>query len=131
MPSIFYERDELSDHTISSVLIMDSSSELWYAILASVVFNECEKKSLEGCPGCKAKLINPILHEHIQSSLLLDKMRTNFNEMRGQILTSICSLYDSVSEKLSHSPDMAKDKQRHRLSCVNKSRCTLLGTLLR
>ena len=112
MPSIFYKRDEFGNHFISSVSIMDYSSELWYAILASVVFNECEKKSSEDCPGCKAKLKNPILHEHIQLSLL-DKMRTNFNEVRGQILTSICSLYDSVSEKLPHSPDLVKDKEMY------------------
>ena len=89
---------------------MDYSSELWYAILASVVFKECEKKSLEDCPGCKAQLKNPILHEHIQLSLL-DKIRTNFNEVRGKILTSICSLYDIVSEKLPHSPDSEKDRE--------------------
>ena len=95
---------------VCSFFIMDYCSDIWYAVLASVVFSECEKKSLKDCPGCKAQLKNPILHEHIQLSLL-DKMRTNFNEVRGQIITSICSLYDTVSEKLPHSPDLVRDKE--------------------
>lgn len=89
---------------------MNYSSETWYAVLAATIFDACEQKTLEKCPGCAAKLKNSILHQHHQMSLL-DKIREHFDEVRGTVLRTIPTIYDKVASKLPHSPDLVKDKE--------------------
>lgn len=91
---------------------MDYSSDLWFATLAAIIFHQSAKKCAELCPGCNANLKNPILHLCHQLSLL-DKMRNHFDEIRGYSLSTIYTIYDSVSNKLPHSTDLDKDKENY------------------
>jgi hypothetical protein len=92
--------------------MMDYSSDLWFATLAAIIFHQSTKKCLEQCPGCSARLRNPVLHLCQQLSLL-DKVKIHFDEIRGQLLSTIGMIYDSVNHKLPHSPDLNLDKEHY------------------
>ena len=91
---------------------MDYSSDLWLSILTACVVNQCTRKCILECPGCNARLKNPILHLHEQLSLL-EKLRMHFDEVRGILISTIYSIYDSISHKLPHSPDLNQDKEHY------------------
>jgi hypothetical protein len=92
--------------------MMDYSSDLWFATLVAIIFHQSTKKCSEQCPGCSARLRNPVLHLCHQLSLL-DKVKIHFDETRGQLLSTIYTIYDSVNHKLPHSPDLDRDKEHY------------------
>lgn len=101
----------------SKHLKMDYNSELWFGSLAALIIYKCTGISIQRCPGCKAKLHSSLLHQHEQLALL-DKINLHFDEVRGEILSSIDTIYENIKSYLPHSPDRAKDKE---IYCNNAS----------
>ena len=64
------------------------------------------------CPGCEAKLKSPILHLHLQNSLL-DKVVAYFEEIRASVLQSVPELYQKISQKLPHSDNLEQDQESY------------------
>ena len=94
---------------------MDYCYPSWYGFIAEQFVRKCVQLSRQQCPGCSAKLTSHLLHLHHQESLL-DVMRKYCNEVRGSMLSSISSFYDSVEAKLPHSEDRKKDKMIYLLN---------------
>lgn len=64
------------------------SSELWHAFLTNTIVTRALQLSKERCPACKAMITSPILHIHLQHSLL-EKIGCYLNELKGEILNNI------------------------------------------
>lgn len=87
-------------------------NDVWLGFLCEQIIRQAEQMSKLKCPGCEAKLKSPILHLHLQNSLL-DKMRMYFEEIRGGVLQTVPELYDQISPKLPHSDNLEQDKESY------------------
>lgn len=68
--------------------------------------------SMYKCPACRDKLKSAVLHLHNQQSLL-QKIKTSFEDVRGQLIAKIEKLYDIIQHKLPHTDDKHKDKEMY------------------
>lgn len=84
-------------------------ADAWIGFLCDNVVRDCVTLAEKKCAGCLAKLASPLLHEHIQNSLL-EKMLKYYDEVRGAMLTRLPKLYDQIKEKIVHSNDSEKDQ---------------------
>ena len=87
-------------------------NDIWLGFLCDQIIRRSEEMSKIKCPGCEAKLKSPVLHLHLQNSLL-DKMRMYFEDIRGPVLESVPNLYQKISHKLPHSDDLEQDKESY------------------
>ena len=87
-------------------------NDVWLGFLCEQIIRQANQMSFLNCPGCKAKLKSPILHLHLQTSLL-DKMKTFFEEICGCLLKSVPQLYDLIQHKLPHSDNLEQDKDSY------------------
>lgn len=87
-------------------------NDIWLGFLCEEIVRRTESMSKLKCPGCEANLKSPILHLHLQNSLL-DKMRTYFEEIRAPTLRSVPELYERIQGKLPHSEDLDQDKDSY------------------
>ena len=94
---------------------MDYYSDLWIGYLTGSCIQNCVDLCVLNCPGCKDKLKSPVLHLHLQYSLL-DKLKIYLDEVKGKLLPTIEKMYDAVQHKLPHSSNMNPDKE---LYCNN------------
>ena len=85
------------------------SNELWMAFLSNVIVTESLKLSKQRCPACKEGFVSPLLHYHIQLSLL-DKMKCYFEEVTGPMIRNIEDLLQSFQQQI-HTDD----------NCINLS----------
>ena len=72
------------------------TSELWMAWITNSIVVKSLQLSKERCPACKENLSSPLLHYHIQLSLL-DKMKCYFEETRGPMVKSIEQCFDDFA----------------------------------
>ena len=75
------------------------TSELWMAWLTNTIVVKSLQLSKGRCPACKDNLSSPMLHYHIQLSLL-DKMRCYFEETRGPMIQSIEQCFDDFAAQI-------------------------------
>ena len=87
-------------------------NDIWLGFLCDQVIRQAEQMSKLKCPGCEAKLKSPILHLHLQNSLL-DKVVTYFEEIRASVLQSVPELYQQISQKLPHSDNLEQDQESY------------------
>jgi hypothetical protein len=87
-------------------------SEFWTAFLCENFVRRAVQLSEIQCPGCQDKLKSPLLHIHHQHSLL-DKIRRNFEEIRGTLVQTIPELYAQIEARLPHSDDLTKDREMY------------------
>ena len=88
----------------------DYFSNVWIAFLSDNIARDVIKRSSKSCPGCKDKLGSPLLHAHVQDSLLT-KLEKHFAESQGFLLKQLEQLYDRFKDHLPHSNDKDKDKE--------------------
>lgn len=81
----------------------------WIAFLTETIIRKVVDLAKMRCPACSDKINSPLLHLHEQLSLL-EKTRTYFEEIRGNILPTINELYGQFKHKLPHSNDSAQDE---------------------
>ena len=81
----------------------------WIAFLCEHIIRKSHQRCKDDCPACLNKLNSPLLHKHLQLSLL-EQLRIYFTEMRGLILQDLDRLYNQFSYKLPHSDDKKRDK---------------------
>ena len=87
-------------------------NDVWLGFLCEQIVRQSNQLSLLKCPGCEAKLKSPILHLHLQTSLL-EKMKMFFEEIRGPLLQSVPQLYDQIQHKLPHSDNLEQDRDAY------------------
>lgn len=80
----------------------------WVGFLAENIIQKCVSLTLAECSGCRDGMKSDILHLHHQLSLL-EKIQNHFETARGEVLTSLGSLYKEMEQKLPHSKDLKKD----------------------
>lgn len=85
-------------------------SELWIAYLTEQFIRQAAELSRLRCPGCIDKLKSPLLHQHEQENLL-QKLRSHFEEIRGNTLLVLTEYYKRIQHKLPHSDNPAKDEE--------------------
>lgn len=86
--------------------------DIWLGFLCEQIIRRTESLSKLKCPGCEANLKSPLLHLHLQNSLL-DKMRLYFEEIRDPILRSVPEMYEQIKDRLPHSEDLESDKESY------------------
>ena len=91
---------------------MDYFQDDWIGFLSNFIISNCIKACKDRCPGCDIKLRSPLLHKHEQFSLL-EKIRTHFDEVRGELSPYLGEIYDVVQHKLPHGEDLKEDKERY------------------
>ena len=84
-------------------------NDSWLGFLVETFVRESMSICQKECPGCKDNMKSSILHLHHQMSLL-DKLKTYFERIRGDMLTKIPVYYSQFEKKLPHSEDLSKDK---------------------
>lgn len=84
--------------------MVDNSNEYWLAYLTNSVVVKCLQLSKERCPGCKERMTSPLLHYHLQLSLL-DKMKCYFEEVRGPMIKDIEECFQSFASQISLNDD--------------------------
>lgn len=84
--------------------------DVWIAFLCSNIIRQCVELSELNCPGCEGKLKSPLLHLHMQLSLL-EKLKVHFEEIRGSILPTVPELYRQFQHKLPHSDNLIVDEE--------------------
>ena len=89
---------------------MNYYHDIWIGYLTEIIVRKTVETCINHCSGCRDKLKSPLLHLHHQYSLL-DKLHLYINEIRGNLVPIINSLYNDVSHKLPHSDDLMKDKE--------------------
>lgn len=72
-------------------------NELWLCYLVHILVNKCIKLSKDKCPGCKDELNSPLLHYHIQLSLL-EKIKFYMEEVRGPMMKKIGVYFEGFSK---------------------------------
>ena len=73
---------------------------MWLAFLANIIVTECLKLSKQRCPACKEEMVSPLLHYHIQLSLL-DKMKCYFDEVVGPMIRNMDELHLNFKHQVS------------------------------
>ena len=89
---------------------MDYHSEVWKGYIVGLFVSSCVNLDRKNCPGCKAKLLCPLLHQHLQFSLL-DKIRIHFDHVKPVLIKRIERLYKLIEDKLPHSDNMNVDRE--------------------
>ena len=70
-------------------------SPVWLGYLTHLVITNCLVKAKGKCAACKNNITtSPLLHYHLQSSLL-EKMKDNFEEVRGPMISEIELCFNS------------------------------------
>ena len=87
-------------------------NDVWLGFLCEQIIRKAEQLSRLRCPGCEAKLNSPVLHLHLQTSLL-DKIKTFFDEIRGPLLQSLPQLYELMEQNLPHSDSLEQDRESY------------------
>lgn len=91
---------------------MDYFHDTWISYLVAIIMHRCWDISLGRCRGCMSKLKSPILHEHLQNSLL-EKLRLYYEEIRGDMLPCINALYSTIEKNLPHTDDLKMDREKY------------------
>ena len=81
-------------------------NEYWLAYLTHTIVMKCLQISKERCPACKDNMASPLLHFHIQMSLL-DKVKCYFEEIRGPMIKDIEGCFNKFSAQISITDDGA------------------------
>lgn len=89
---------------------MNYYHDIWVGFLTGVFVKKCLELSVFKCPGCKDKVKSPLLHLHLQQSLL-QKIKSYFNEAQAAIIPKLDQLFDTVQHKLPSSDNPVKDKE--------------------
>ena len=63
------------------------SSTIWLAYIVNMFVTNTLLKTKQHCSGCRKDLKSPLLHFHIQASLL-EKLKLYFEEVRGDMISS-------------------------------------------
>lgn len=85
-------------------------SDIWIGYLTEQFMRQSVEIAKLRCPGCLDKLKSPLLHQHEQDNLL-QKLRANFEEIRGNTLPVLSEHYKRMKDRLPHSDDLAKDEE--------------------
>lgn len=84
-------------------------NDCWLGYLTENIIRKSVERIENECNGCRDGMKSAILHLHEQLSLL-DKIKTNFEYIRAEMLKELPIYYLTFEKKLPHSDDLAKDK---------------------